>query len=1087
MKNTGFELQQKEMWPKHFFHFKYNNATARAKIMARRKFNSTLVCLPILFALVGQATTIGQQPESILHWKNGDRLPGQVISGNGSQTNWKSLFFDAPLEISNAALTAIEFPVSDEAEKADIKGHAVRLSNGDQINGNITSVDEKSVAISTAHYGDLILDKDSVDSISALTSARRNRINFEDLSNWKSSSGMLKRWSLNATRRLTTSTTNATIYNESELPDVVRIDVLLTSKSQLNFVLAFGATENANLIEGLPRIESWDGTIVFTDGAGNLESFFESADGPLKRLRLSFVWDQKKRRIRIMDEFGRQLCDSECEPGPRDISSGVLIQNRSTDLTVETLNVGEATIANKNLQTGIERFNGEITQGKLKSFDGKQWIVEHDQDSVSIPATDFLAACLKILGKDEPTPNVHKSASNLTTVFYRDGSFIKGEIVGLSNDFVELKTVHADVPIRCLFAGLSTLQFPKVAFKEVIASHRLKLTNTSLRGKLTSGTNDNGDVIRWMPVGGSKPVPIKAADALVTLQKHTRNDQVAARKAVDMLWSDKIYFRDKDSIVCDIQSIDDKGINFTSFSEKSFVAHSDVVAVELAAPVSETDVSTLDKDWYFSDKNEIVAEQTAEHFKINGNGQFDFGHPRLGDGKEIQFDISWSDESSLEIDLFPFVENTKELTNEAGFGLVVVKNMIGLKKGVPSNFEKRKARVKVRLIAGRIELLLNGRKIQTLPRQASGQGYGIRLRSLSKKSAITFSGFSTSHTVSPTASINKEKKRQALTIPRLQKQNPPKQILCARNGDLLRGHLQSLNNNGIRFQSNLDDFKFTRELVGSIVWLHREEDPLAETDDSVEQVSTVENPEASAERIRPQKPKHVQFVLIDGPRVTMELISWRDGVLVGTSEKLGLCKIPFTRIIEMRIGRFATEAQDGPYSDWVAVPAMEVQLEGGGGAHSHCDGSALSGLVGETPKDLELKMVDGSLVNLSELRGKVVVLDFWATWCGPCIQALPEVSRTVDSFDPEDVVLIAVNQGESVEHIKSFQKRRKWKIQIATDVDSAIGKTFEASSLPTTVVIDPTGKIAAVHVGASKNLAGQLKEEIQGLIRAKQN
>lgn len=1057
--------------------------------MTRRKLNSTLVCLPILFALVVQATTSGQQPASILYWKNGDQLPGQAISGTESQTSWKSFVFDAPLEISNTALAAIEFSISNEAEKVDINGHAVRLSNGDQINGNITSVDEKSVAISTAHHGDLILDKDSVEGIWTLASARRDRITFDDLSNWKSSNGTLKRWNLNVNRRLTTSTANTTIFNESELPDAVNIDVLLTSKSQLNFVLAFGATKNINLIGGLPRIESWDDTIVFTDGAGNIEPLFEPADGPLKRLQFSLVWDQKRRRIRIMDKFGKQLCDCECEPGPRNILSGVFIQNRSKDLTVETLDVSEATIANKNLQTGIERVNGEITQGKLKSFDGKQWIVEHDEESVSIPANDFRAACLKILGKDEPAPsvpqNLHKAASNLATVFYHDGSVIKGEIAGLSDDFAELKTVHSDVPIQCLFAGLSTLQFPKTAVKEVIASHHLKLTNTSLHGKLISGTNEKGDVIRWIPVGGSKPVPIKATDALITLQDHTQNNPVAANKSVDVLRSDMIYFRNRDLISCNIQSIDDKGINFTAFSEKSFVAHSDIVAVELAAPLSETDVSTLDKDWYFSAKNEIVAEQTAEHLKINGSGRFDFGHPRLGDGNEIQFDMSWTRESSLEIKLLPFVENTKEMSNEAGLEFAIRKNVIVTPNRIwhPG---KRKARVKVRLIAGRIEMSLNGRKISIIQRQPSGHCCWIGIRSVSEKSAITFSGFSTSQTVLPIGLINKEKKRQALTIPRLQKQNPPKQILCARNGDLLRGHLHSLNADGIRFQSNLDDFKFTKELVGAIVWLHREENPLAETDSSGHPVSTVGNPEPSAVKIRSQKPKHVQFVLVDGPRVTMEPLSWRDGVLVGISEKLGLCKIPFTRISELRIGRFATEAQDGPYSDWVAVPAMEVQLEGGGGSNSPGAGNALSGLVGVTPKDLELRMVDGSLVKLSELRGKVVVLDFWATWCGPCVRALPQLGKTVDSFDPKDVILIAVNQGESVEQIKSFQKQRKWKIQIATDVDRAIGKTFEASSLPTTVVIDPTGKIAAVHVGASPDLTGQLKEEIQSLINPKQ-
>lgn len=140
-------------------------------------------------------------------------------------------------------------------------------------------------------------------------------------------------------------------------------------------------------------------------------------------------------------------------------------------------------------------------------------------------------------------------------------------------------------------------------------------------------------------------------------------------------------------------------------------------------------------------------------------------------------------------------------------------------------------------------------------------------------------------------------------------------------------------------------------------------------------------------------------------------------------------------------------------------------------------------LVRKQAPPFEISLLEGKSVTLSALKGKVVVLDFWASWCGPCVKGLPVVSQVVKELGGEEVVLFAINQGESKEQINTFLKAKKLEyLTVGFDPENALGKIFRVQGIPQTVVIDQSGKVHSVHVGFSENVAKKLKKEIQEVL-----
>ncbi|GAG41856.1 unnamed protein product, partial [marine sediment metagenome] len=112
----------------------------------------------------------------------------------------------------------------------------------------------------------------------------------------------------------------------------------------------------------------------------------------------------------------------------------------------------------------------------------------------------------------------------------------------------------------------------------------------------------------------------------------------------------------------------------------------------------------------------------------------------------------------------------------------------------------------------------------------------------------------------------------------------------------------------------------------------------------------------------------------------------------------------------------------------------------------------------------------------------VVVLDFWATWCGPCLQAMPQIDRVMHEFKDHDVQLVAVNLQEGPESIKSLLKRLKLNPTVALDIDGAVAAKYAAIAIPQTVIIDSDGKVVRLFVGGGPQFGEQLRAALKSVL-----
>jgi thiol-disulfide isomerase/thioredoxin len=353
--------------------------------------------------------------------------------------------------------------------------------------------------------------------------------------------------------------------------------------------------------------------------------------------------------------------------------------------------------------------------------------------------------------------------------------------------------------------------------------------------------------------------------------------------------------------------------------------------------------------------------------------------------------------------------------------------------------------------------------------------------------------------------IAKTKRSRLLMLPRIKKKNLPTHLVRSHAGDYLRGRLVSLADEKLQIEMALDTRAVELKKVSRIIWLHEDEmlpSPTGKPETVTKKGETEKEAEreeesdagrgsdaAPTEMAKAEVPgtnelgkselaRRVQAVKSDGGRITFAAETCDMKTLVGANDVLGVCRIDLMDIDRVVFGKtIETELQSLPFHSWklstAPDPLDDSELSGG-------EEGSESPLVGKLAPDFTLDLLEGGTFKLSGCAGEVVVLDFWASWCGPCLRSMPVVEK-VTTDAGSGVRMVAVNLQEAPQRIATVVKRLGITTTVALDREGLIAEKYGASSIPHTVVVGPDGKVAKVFVGFSSSLEEQLRTTIEKL------
>ena len=150
-------------------------------------------------------------------------------------------------------------------------------------------------------------------------------------------------------------------------------------------------------------------------------------------------------------------------------------------------------------------------------------------------------------------------------------------------------------------------------------------------------------------------------------------------------------------------------------------------------------------------------------------------------------------------------------------------------------------------------------------------------------------------------------------------------------------------------------------------------------------------------------------------------------------------------------------------------------------------GALLTGVAhaldkGAAAPEIALKTLSGEPIKLSSLKGKVVLVDFWASWCAPCRESMPFLEKLSKSYKDQGLVVLGVNIDNDIDAARKFLKEMPVSFQVVNDAQKAVAKAYAPPTMPSSYIIDKRGVVHVVHAGFRRADAAKIEAEIKSLL-----
>jgi peroxiredoxin len=149
--------------------------------------------------------------------------------------------------------------------------------------------------------------------------------------------------------------------------------------------------------------------------------------------------------------------------------------------------------------------------------------------------------------------------------------------------------------------------------------------------------------------------------------------------------------------------------------------------------------------------------------------------------------------------------------------------------------------------------------------------------------------------------------------------------------------------------------------------------------------------------------------------------------------------------------------------------------------------AALAGVCAAVPSgnapDFTLRTAEGKNLRLHEQRGRVVLVNFWATWCGPCRQEMPLLNQLYQKYQGSGFTMLGVNVDTDSRHAISVANKLGVSFPVLLDGEKSVSKLYDLSSMPSTLLIDRDGKVRYVHRGYQVGYEALYEKQIRELLK----